>query len=469
MTADSISADRLIDATHPFDYLDDFLGLARSGAAWLEKNHREDQDGIFWEYEPLEHTPGGHSLFSGDGGVALTFLQLWQETGEQHYLDVAIAHVQSLSNRWEHGRLTPELSQRGLAGLEKIPGGEWSYYLGAVGPAYVLLEVGRAADRRDLVDAGLAILDETIRQGHHADGLYWSGFPGILFDGGTLVVLAWAYDVFHKPEYAQAVEQGADVVLSKAIRHDVGLSWQGLVFETSGPGAKAEWPGFEFGTAGVGYLLARAYQVTGRQDFLDAALQGERYLQSIAVPVGDGTLIPYTTTRSDIFYLGNCHGPAGTSRLAQELFNITGDDSHEQWRTSLYRGLLGSGAPQTHSAGSGIRRRCAAARRPSLISASDCGPPRVMNSTDGLLWAPLGSWRGSPSWKASMPCGPRRSCVWSHRMCPLEARTWRAMPALSRFWSRRSGSSVARSRRCGFPRIRTRRLGDDDVSMRSGR
>lgn len=351
MTADSISADRLIDAARPFDYLDDFLGLARSGAAWLEKNHREDQDGIFWEYEPLEHTPGGHSLFSGDGGVALTFLQLWQETGEQHYLDVAIAHAQSLSNRWEHGRLTPELSQRGLAGLEKIPGGEWSYYLGAVGPAYVLLEVGRAADRRDLVDAGLAILDETIRQGHHADGLYWSGFPGILFDGGTLVVLAWAYDVFHKPEYAQAVEQGADVVLSKAIRHDVGLSWQGLVFETSGPGAKAEWPGFEFGTAGVGYLLARAYQVTGRQDFLDAALQGERYLQSIAVPVGDGTLIPYTTTRSDIFYLGNCHGPAGTSRLAQELFNITGDDSHEQWRTSLYRGLLGSGAPQTHSAG----------------------------------------------------------------------------------------------------------------------
>lgn len=364
-------ADTIIDNTHPFDYLNDFLTLARSGAAWLERHAKHDEDGIYWDYEPEDGTPGGHSLFSGDGGVALAFLQLWQETGERHYLDVAIEQAEAHVNRWKHGTLSPERAQRGLAGLELIPGNEWSYYLGVTGPAYVLLEVGRNAKRQDLVDAGFAILDDVIAHAkpvttNGGDGVQWSGEPGILLDGGIIVVLAWAYETFGCKDYAQIIEHAAEAVLAKAVRHDggddgdsgdgatrgaTGLSWQGLDSTALGAPAITEWPGFEFGTAGVGFLLTRAWQVTGRQEFLDAALQGKAYLESIAVPVGDGRLVPYRTDRGDLFYLGNCHGPAGTSRFAQELAVATGDSQHLDWRDELYRGLVATGAPQTHSAG----------------------------------------------------------------------------------------------------------------------
>lgn len=344
-----MSADNIINPTHPFDYLNDFLSLARSGAAWLESVAREDKDGIYWEYEPENHEPGGHSIFSGDGGVALTFLQLWQHTKEQHYLDIAVAQARSLVHRWEHGTLTPELPHTGLSGLEKIPGGEWSYYEGAGGPAYVILEVGRNAGDQDLIDAGFDILDAIVRHGRHTDGVYWANQPGILFDGGIIVLLAWATTVFGKDDYRDVIDEGAQHILTQAVKHEKGLSWRGLVLDPTHP--DAEWPGFEFGTAGVGYLLARAYQITGKQAYLNAALEGEQYLQSISVPVGDGALVPYTTLRNDVFYLGNCHGPAGTSRLAQILLDITGDQQHADWRTSLYRGLKATGAPQTHSIG----------------------------------------------------------------------------------------------------------------------
>ena len=343
-----MSADNIIDPLHPFDYLNDFIGLARSGAAWLEENRKNDGDGPYWDYEPDASVFTGHAVFNGDSGIALAFLQLWQETKDQHYLDLAVEQAESLARLWEQHRLT-DLLQKGLGGLEKLPGSEWSYYLGVVGPAYVILEVGRAVQRQQLIDAGISILDDAVQHGRHHDGVYWSGFPGILLDGGILVVLAWAYDVFGKQEYAASLEDGAKFILSKAIKHDVGLSWRGFILDEKH--ADAEWPGFEFGTAGVGYALARVYQVTGNQEFLDAALEGARYLQSIAVPVGDGSLIPYTTLSPDIFYLGNCHGPSGTSRLAQELFNVTKDEQYAQWRSSLYRGLVATGAPQQHSAG----------------------------------------------------------------------------------------------------------------------
>lgn len=354
-------ADTIIDSTHPFDYLNDFLSLARSGAQWLETHAKRDEDGVYWDYEPEAGTTGGHSLFSGDGGVALAFLQLWQETGERRYLDVAVEQAEAHVNRWKRGTLAPERAQRGLAGLEKIPGGEWSYYLGVAGPAYVVLEVGRNAERADLVETGLAILDDVIA---HAElvrdddtGVQWSGEPGILLDGGIIVVLAWAYETFGRKDYATVIEHAAEAVLAKAIHHDgdeggdAVLSWQGLSSTVLGASVSVEWPGFEFGTAGVGFLLTRAWQITGREEFLNAALAGKAYLDSIAVPVGEGQLIPYRTDRGDLFYLGNCHGPSGTSRFAQELAVATGESQYDDWRDALYRGLVATGAPQTHSAG----------------------------------------------------------------------------------------------------------------------
>ena len=52
-----------------------------------------------------------------------------------------------------------------------------------------------------------------------------------------------------------------------------------------------------------------------------------------------------------MFYLGACHGPAGTGRLFLELHAITGETGWLDAARALVRGLVNIGAPETRSKG----------------------------------------------------------------------------------------------------------------------
>jgi len=71
-------------------------------------------------------------------------------------------------------------------------------------------------------------------------------------------------------------------------------------------------------------------------------------------PVGDrgGRLVCHNEdTRKPIFYLGACHGPAGTGRLLLELHAVTGDAQWADALDQLVAGIEGAGAPEARSAG----------------------------------------------------------------------------------------------------------------------
>ena len=112
-------------------------------------------------------------------------------------------------------------------------------------------------------------------------------------------------------------------------------------------------PNFSHGPAGTGYFFADLYTETKRQDHLDAALSAAKYVQSRAVEKGDGVLVTHheSPEPSDLFYLGACHGPAGTGRLMYLLNRITGDESRLEWIDLNIRGMLATGAPETRSEG----------------------------------------------------------------------------------------------------------------------
>lgn len=106
--------------------------------------------------------------------------------------------------------------------------------------------------------------------------------------------------------------------------------------------------------AGVGYFFADLYRLTFEPRYLDAAVRAAGYVKSRATQVcEDGHLVCHNEEESpaSLFYLGVCHGPAGTGRLFYLLYQITGEDQYLHWLEANIRGLLSTGAPEKRSSG----------------------------------------------------------------------------------------------------------------------
>ena len=86
----------------------------------------------------------------------------------------------------------------------------------------------------------------------------------------------------------------------------------------------------------------------------EIAKKAAQYIQNIADYSEDGeaALVKYNDTYlTDLYYLGVCQGPIGTSRLFYKLYRITGDESYKDFVIKLTNGLLAAGAPTKHSDG----------------------------------------------------------------------------------------------------------------------
>jgi lantibiotic modifying enzyme len=111
-------------------------------------------------------------------------------------------------------------------------------------------------------------------------------------------------------------------------------------------------PNFSHGTAGVCHFLATLYGKTGEAKFLDAAIAGGRYLQSIANTDDGGCLVfHHEPGGEDLYYLSWCHGPAGTARFFYRLAEATGDNVWMTWVHRCAHALVDSGIPEHRNPG----------------------------------------------------------------------------------------------------------------------
>jgi hypothetical protein len=118
------------------------------------------------------------------------------------------------------------------------------------------------------------------------------------------------------------------------------------------PSATTLYPNFSHGTAGVGYFLTRLYAATREPAFLEAARAGARYLDAVATRAGGGELVfHHEPGGGDLFYLGWCHGPAGTARFYHALGQVTGEHVWEEKIRAGARALLLSGVPEQRTPG----------------------------------------------------------------------------------------------------------------------
>jgi rhamnogalacturonyl hydrolase YesR len=331
---------------------DDYLAAAKEAARWIRSAQVDKAPGIAWLPEPdhpeKKSTVGpDNTLYSGSAGVVLFFIELARASGSPAYLADAARGADYLSASWT--------SLREASGPAFFRDRGLSFDQGLAGTAFTLTETWKATGDQKYRHAALEATRALAAAAREVDkGLEWTASPAVGQGGGIILYLLYAANALGDPTLKQLAARGGDRIIQLAESDPRGgLRWQGLPPGSLNPSlsnsiaSNSYFPNFELGTAGVAFVLARLYEETHEQRFLQAAREGARHIQSIATVRDDSALVYYREPDlKNLYYLGYCHGPAGTARLFYQLHKITGEAEYLEWTEKLARGIVRSGVPE---------------------------------------------------------------------------------------------------------------------------
>lgn len=306
-----------------------YLEAARETAKWLSANAVKTEYGLTWPAVPGDAKTVTSNLYSGSAGVVLFFLEAHRATGDPEHLARARAGANHL-----------------VATFEAEP--ESGLYTGLAGICFAIAETHRATRDRAYLAAArrctARLRERGIRRG---GGVEWSDVTDVIGGGaGIGLYLLHAARTFDGGASRETAMLAGRRLIALAHREQPGVSWRMT------PKFPRVMPNFSHGTAGVAYFLATLYADTRRKEFLKPATDGARYLQSIAQTADGACLVMHNMPEGkDLYYLGWCHGPAGTARLFHQLHRVTGDRDWRDWVDRSARGILTSGIPESQTPG----------------------------------------------------------------------------------------------------------------------
>ena len=306
-----------------------WLDAAMAAAEWIGSTEVEAEGGAAWPADPDDTGTVQENLYSGTPGVVLFFIEAWSSTGEVRFLDSAARGAEHL--------------------LTVIEGQESSgLYEGLGGIGFALEEAYKATGKKEFRDGALCCLQLIREKAVTAGaGVEWDGTTDVISGAaGTGLFLLYAASEMEEPSALELAAAAGRRLMEVGIETEGGLKW------AMHPEYPRLMPNFSHGTAGVCYFLARLHEATGEEAFLEAALRGARYLQSVAITDGGVCLVFHNEPDgTDLCYLGWCHGPVGTARLFIELSRITGEAEWREWAERCARGILDSGIPKQQTPG----------------------------------------------------------------------------------------------------------------------
>jgi len=306
-----------------------YLAAAEQAAAWIRASEIRAPEGLSWPAVPGDPASVALNLYSGTPGIVLFFLQAYDSTGREDYLNDA---------RDGADLLLSKMSGVDGAGL----------YEGLSGIAFALEETYRASGdtkyRQGFMECLTRIRDGAAGAGA---GVEWSSTTDIISgSAGTGLLLIYAAHETKDSSWLDLAARAGQRLAELGTPENGGLKW------AMDPGFPRLMPNFSHGTAGIAYFLGTLYGETKRQEFLEASLAGARYLQSVAKTEGDACLIFHDEPdNKDLYYLGWCHGPVGTARLFYLLSEVSGDRSWVDWVRRSANAILQSGIPDEETPG----------------------------------------------------------------------------------------------------------------------
>lgn len=324
---------------------------------WLDKYSHIKDDECFWDVMPEKESDENAlllkdtSLYGGAAGIAYFYLRLYVALKDEKWLVKAKEGINYCIRKY-----------RGVSDFETdepyLPGAYIGFMNGPAGGAYVASRLYEITHEDKYKDFAIRVTKDAIKSAKEENGkLTWYGFYGILGEGGLVLYLLDAYKTYGNKKFLEAAKKAVDYIADqKELAPGGGLRWYVMPTETFPTIGKAGgyFPGFEYGAAGCGYIFASLYEYIKDENYLEIAKQAAIYIQNVAIYSEDerAALVPYNDTYlKDLFYLGVCQGPIGTSRLFYKLYEITEDEKYKEFIIKLTEGLLSSGAPEIHSEG----------------------------------------------------------------------------------------------------------------------
>ena len=303
-----------------------FLDQALEAARWIDRNGQQAEGGgTRWPADPLKPESGGLDFYNGMPGVVLFFATLHAASGDRQWLSKATSGADHL------------IGQLGL-GPDQLDNG---LYTGLGGLGYTLMTVAKAGGGAKYAAAARRTA-ELIRQ----RGVVDDSNDIISGTAGTGLFLLWAAREWKDRSRLGLAVKAGERLLATGQPAEGGLMW------FPGAALPRNYPNFSHGTGGVAYFLATLHRDSGDRRFLDAAIQGARYLDAVATR-RDGaiTIFHQSGGGENRYYLSWCHGPVGTARLFYRLYQTTGEQRWSDWVDGLTRGVLAAGVPEQRTEG----------------------------------------------------------------------------------------------------------------------
>lgn len=328
-------------ATHVPVRKEEWLEAAKAAERYVAQHRTVQGDTAYWNDE----ISSGVGYADGSSGILYFYMSMYRATGERAYWDIAAAAGDYILDHWDG---EPEPSD----------GSQLEGFGCAIGnvliSAFHFFEDERyAAAARSFAHRYI----ESAHQGEH--GLYWTGNTAWAKDGNIVLFLLNTASALNDGSIRAAAISAGEQYLSEGETQPDGhvvfdgklggvAVWEGISFNQN-----YNMPNWEFGAAGSGFTLLKLYQFTSDPRYLEIARDQARYLRSVSVAQTKGVLIPRTLdpAERDVFYLGHCHGVAGTGKFLYELYRVTEDHQYLDFIVDLADGIESMGAPEHQSKG----------------------------------------------------------------------------------------------------------------------
>jgi lantibiotic modifying enzyme len=328
-----------------------YLEQAAQVETFIHGNQVDTQTGICWNRIP--DSKPTHTFYHGSAGIIAFYLELFLATQDETHRNTALAAGDDL-----------------LAYVQKQAEAEkfitCGFFSGWPGYVFTLNELYKiSGDKKYLTGAELALARLTAQASELGSGIGWvepipfSDITGIkgereLIDfsvgaAGAGLIYTYAHRNGFGADALERAIQTADRLLEVGEETPDGTSWLMMVDMAFLFTA----PNFAHGSAGVGYFFADLYKDTQDQRYLDAAISAADYVMTKTFEQDQGFLVCHNEEEDPArtFYLGVCHGPAGTGRLMFLLSELTGDKKYFVWLEKNFLGLESTGAPEIRSRG----------------------------------------------------------------------------------------------------------------------
>jgi len=310
------------------------LTLARDAARWLRATAIVEGDTTAWRAVPDSKAAPRADLYYGTSGVALFFLELYKATGDE--ADRAMAERGA---RWLIARAKAD----GDGFCWEVPDDDGKIvhdpglYTGASGIGAAFLDLHRHlkvdAYRRYAAGAAAWVAARPIGE--------WKKYDIIYGAAGAALFLVRASRELGEPRFLQAAVRLGEHLIACAMREKEGIRWR--MSETW----ERLYPNFSHGTSGIAYALATLHAATKDERFLAAARQAADWLAAHRLKTDAGAVWHrHEPDATGLYYVGWCHGPAGTARLFRELGRVTGDRAWGRWVDDCARWVMTCGAPE---------------------------------------------------------------------------------------------------------------------------